>query len=97
MDHRSDRHPEIARAKGMRVQREGEMGASGGGHPSGPAAMWPREQAGHKPATDRAVQTQKRSCPAEGVHTNPQPTGQFRLKSALDPRRASTQTLAQLM
>src|SRR5689334_18162692 len=22
-------------------------------NPSGPAAMWPREQAGHKPATDR--------------------------------------------
>jgi len=61
MDPRSDRHPEIARAKGMRTQREVEMGASGGGNPSGPAAMWPREQAEHKPATDRAVQTQKRS------------------------------------
>ena len=36
-------------------------------NPSGPAATWPREQAGGKPATDRAVQTQKRSSPAEGV------------------------------
>src|SRR5689334_19660832 len=39
-------------------------------NPSGPAAMWPREQAGHKPATDR----------------------QFTLKTALDPRRVSTQS-----
>src|SRR5689334_3885700 len=33
MDPRSDRHPEIARAKGMRVQREVEMGTSGSGKP----------------------------------------------------------------
>ena len=59
MDRRSDRHLEIARAKGMRTQREVEMGASGGGNPSGPAAMWPHQKAGHKLATDRVVQTQK--------------------------------------
>jgi hypothetical protein len=43
MDCQSDRHPEIARGKGMRTQREVEMGASGSANLSGPAVMLPRE------------------------------------------------------
>ena len=35
---------------------------------------------------------QRRCGRANRPNTNPQPTGQFRLKSALDPRRASTQS-----
>src|SRR5262245_3947454 len=70
MDRRSDRLPRQTRCEGMRIEREIQMGASGGEQSIKASGHWPREQAGHKPATNMTVHA----------------------KSALDPRRASTQS-----
>ena len=60
MDRQSDRLPRQARCEGMRIEREIQMGASGGGQSIKASGHWPREQAGHKPATDMTVRRQKR-------------------------------------
>src|SRR5262249_13914633 len=70
MDRQSDRRPRQTRCEGMRIKREIQMGASGGGQSIKASGHWPREQAGHKPATGTTIPSQ----------------------TALDPRRASTQS-----
>src|SRR6185312_17276904 len=70
MDRRSDRHPEIACAKGCAFSAK---------------VKWELREAD--------THLGQRPCGrANRPDTNPQPTGQFRLKSALDPWGASTQT-----
>ena len=69
-DRQSDRLPRQTRCEGVRIEREIQMGASGGEQSIKASGHWPREQAGHKPATNMTVHA----------------------KSALDPRRASTQS-----
>src|SRR3954465_12123246 len=66
MDRQSDRHPEIARAKGCAFSAK---------------VKWELREAD--------IHLGQRPCGcANRPDTNPQPTGQFRLKSALDPWRA---------
>src|SRR6185503_11222728 len=75
MDRQSDRHPEIARAKGCAFSAK---------------VKWELREAD--------THLGQRPCGrANRPDTNPQSTGQFRLKSALDPWGASTQPLAQLV
>jgi hypothetical protein len=76
MDRQSDRHPEIARAKGCAFSAK---------------VKWELREAD--------THLGQRPCGrATRPDTNPLPTGQFRLKSALDPWGASTQTpLAQVV
>jgi hypothetical protein len=57
----SDRLPRQTRCEGMRTKREIQMGASGGGQSIKASGHWPREQAGHKPATGMTLSSQK--CP----------------------------------
>ena len=61
MDRQSDRLPRQTRCEGIRIEREIQMGASGGGQSIKASGHWPREQAGHKPATGMTVPSQKRS------------------------------------
>jgi hypothetical protein len=58
MDRQSDRLPRQTRCEGMRIKREIQMGASGGGQSIKASGHWPREQAGHKPATGKTVPSQ---------------------------------------
>jgi hypothetical protein len=44
----------------MRIEREIQMGASEGGQSIKASGHWPREQAGHKPATGMTVRSKKR-------------------------------------
>jgi len=60
MDPQSDRLPRQTRCEGMRIEREIQMGAAGGGQSIKASGHWPREQAGHKPATGMTVRSQKR-------------------------------------
>ena len=60
MDRQSDRLPRQTRCAGMRIEREIQMGAAGGGQSIKASGHWPREQAGHKPATDMTVPSQER-------------------------------------
>lgn len=46
--------------RGMRIEREIQMGAAAGGQSIKASGHWPREQAGHKPATGMTVRSQKR-------------------------------------
>ena len=62
-DRQSDRLPRQTRCEGMRIEREIQMGASGGGQSIKASGHWPREQAGHKPATGMTVRSQKRLDP----------------------------------
>jgi hypothetical protein len=57
---RSGPLPRQTRCEGMRIEREIQMGAAGGGQSIKASGHWPREQAGHKPATDMTVRRQKR-------------------------------------
>ena len=58
MDRQSDRLPRQTRCEGMRIEREIQMGAAGGGQSIKASGHWPREQAGHKPATGMTVLSQ---------------------------------------
>src|SRR5215469_249582 len=58
MDRQSDRLPRQTRCEGMRIKREIQMGASGGGQSIKASGHWPREQAGHKPATGTTIPSQ---------------------------------------
>jgi len=60
LDRQSDRLPRQTRCEGMRIKREIQMGASGGGQSIKASGHCPREQAGHKPATGMTVPGQKR-------------------------------------
>ena len=44
MDRQSDRLPRQTRCEGMRIEREIQMGASGGGHSIKASGHWPRRQ-----------------------------------------------------
>jgi hypothetical protein len=59
MDRQSDRLPRQTSCEGMRIKREIQMGASGGGQSIKASGHWPREQAGHKPATGMTVSEAK--------------------------------------
>jgi len=58
MHRQSDRLQRQTRCEGMRIKREIQMGASGGGQSIKASGHWPREQAGHKPATGTTIPSQ---------------------------------------
>ena len=59
MDRQSDDYRRQTRCEWMRIKREIQMGASGGGQSIKASGHWPREQAGHKPATGMTVSEAK--------------------------------------
>jgi hypothetical protein len=60
MDRQSDRLPRQTRCEVMRIEREIQMGAAGGGQSIKASGDWPREQAGYKSATGMTVKAKKR-------------------------------------
>src|SRR5262249_150050 len=71
MDRQSDRLPRQTRCEGMRIKREIQMGASGGGQSIKASGHWPREQAGHKPATGMTIPSQNALDPRRASHQAP--------------------------
>jgi hypothetical protein len=54
----------------MRIKREIQMGAWGGGQSITASGHWPREQAGHKPATGMTVSEAKNALDPRRAFSN---------------------------
>jgi hypothetical protein len=70
-DRQSDRLPRQTRYEGMRIKREIQMGASGGGQSIKASGHWLHEQAGHKPATGMTVRSQNALDPRRASTQSP--------------------------
>src|SRR5262249_19265231 len=95
MDRQSDRLPRQTRCEGMRIEREIQMGASGGGQSIKASGHWPREQAGHKPATEMTVPSQNALDPRRAstqIQMGASGGGQSIKASGIAARTGRTQT-----
>ena len=75
----------------MRIKREIQMGASGGGQSIKASGHWPREQAGHKPATDTTIPSQNALDPRRASTQVPssEESANFRFVAGREPLSAA--------